>query len=69
MYIELCTLYHTLALHEEVWVEIFVIERYRLQRLDSSPEPGAVPLIVSHVQRSQAVVGDPTENALQESYS
>ena len=64
MYVELCTLYHTVAVHEKVWIEIFVIERYRLERLDSPSEPGPVPLLVGHVQRPEAVVGDASQHAL-----
>ena len=67
MYVELCTLYHTVAVQEKVWVEIFVIERYRLERLDSSPQPRPVRLVVRHVQGPQAVVGDARENSLQQS--
>ena len=66
MYVELCTLYHTGAVQEKVWIEIFVVERYRLERLDSSSQSGSIPLVVSHVQWSQTVVGDASENTLQE---
>ena len=69
MNVELCTLYCIcVTLQEKVWIEIFVIERYRLERLDSPSEPGPVPLLVGHVQRPEAVVGDAGENALQQSY-
>ena len=68
MYVELCTLYHAGAVQEKVWIEIFVVERYRLERLDSSSQSRPVPLVVSHVQWPQAVVGDAGENALQQSY-
>ena len=66
MNVELCTLYCIcVTLQEKVWIEIFVVERYRLERLDSPPGPGPVPLVVRHVQGPQAVVGDPGEDTLQ----
>lgn len=69
MYVELRALYHAAAVQEKVWIEIFVIERYRLERLDSSSQPGPVPLVVSHVQWPQAVVADAGENPLEQSYT
>ena len=56
MNVELCALYHTLALQKEVRVEIFVIERYRLESLDTSPHSDPVALVVCEVEGPQSVV-------------
>ena len=56
MYVELCALYITVRDHEEVRIEGFVIERYRLESLDTSPHSDPVALVVCEVEGPQSVV-------------
>ena len=62
VYVELCALHITV--HEEVRIERFVIERYRLESLDTSPHSDPVTLIVCEVQGPQPVVWDASEDSL-----
>ena len=64
VYVELCALYITVRDHEEVRIEGFVIERYRLESLDTSPHSDPVALVVCEVEGPQSVVWDASEDSL-----